>query len=373
MKITAEHTHVPTTQSGGFDDLTIPEPSPTGDIRPNPVPIAAPGLTLEDPQPPAAMVIKPKEFHDRRAPETRKGSRPAPSIPPRITKDEETSHKTPTSAGAPASKFYAFMGASGGTGVTTLCIQLAYEIASQTHKTKSLQRHIEPSVCIIDLDFETGACASYIDVPPSLEISDITGPADRIDTSLVQALMSTHECGVSVLSTPNCLGANSLANPETVLAILDAASQLYDHVILDLPRIWQPWIAAAIAGADHFAIVSELTIPSLHTTRSRIQNIETVLPNVTCDVVLNKVERRSFRNSLRLSDAEKALKRPISGAICVDYDTAREAINCGQAVGMIRPEARFVKDVKSLSQKWIHPEKKAGFFKKDRRKKRLRA
>jgi pilus assembly protein CpaE len=301
------------------------------------------------PMPPTSTIDQPKSQQQQGDPITPKGK-----TPPLATD----------------AKCYAFMGASGGSGVTTLCIQMAYEIASRVQKTKSLQRHMEPSVCLIDLDFETGACASYLDVPPSLDIADICGPADRIDKSLVQALMSTHECGISVLSTPNALGANSLANPETVLALLDAAVQMYDHVILDLPRIWQPWIGAAISGADHFAIVSELTVPSLHTARSRLANIEKVLPDVTCEVVLNKVERRSFRNSLRLGDAEKALKRTVSSVICTDQDTAREAINCGQAIGIIRPEARYVKDVKTLCAKWVKPEEKTGFFGKDRRKKR---
>lgn len=373
--------------------LIIPDPSPSGDIRPNPIPIAPVNLTEElgvgtinnnvitdanfhapspaEPEPEPSQTAHaaiPVLFTDM--PSASAVPEPSPTSAPADDVNSPIAPQAKTPPLAKEAKCYAFMGASGGSGVTTLCIQMAFEIASRVQKTKSLQRHMEPSVCLIDLDFETGACASYLDVPPSLDIADICGPADRIDRSLVQALMSTHECSISVLSTPNALGANSLANPETVLALLDAAVQMYDHVILDLPRIWQPWIGAAISGADHFAIVSELTVPSLHTARSRLANIEKVLPDVTCEVVLNKVERRSFRNSLRLGDAEKALKRTVSGVICTDQDTAREAINCGQAIGIIRPEARYVKDVKNLCRQWLDLEEKTGFFGRDRRKKR---
>ncbi len=373
-------------------DIAIPEPKPHGDLRPNPMPLT---LALEhDPSYPVAtaqdaveplsvesdnlanlesvfednVVIATAEFH----------LNPQNTAPPNsyAERQEDAVAPSPIAATTHSSeaKCYAFMGASGGTGVTSICIQFAHDIAKRTQKKVSLTAQTDPKVCLIDLDFETGSCAAYLDVPPALEISDICGPASRIDSSIVQALMSHHESGIAVLATPNALGANSLANPETILALLDAASSVYDHIILDLPRVWQSWVGAAIAGADHFAMVGELTIPSLHTTRARIANIETVLnQNVHCEVVLNKVERRSFRNSIRLADAEKALKRNVSATICVDYDTTREAINCGEAVEIIRPEARFVKDVHELSLKWLpKKEKPRGIF-KDRRRKRAAA
>jgi pilus assembly protein CpaE len=262
------------------------------------------------------------------------------------------------------------MGASGGTGVTSLCIQLAFDIAKRTKINNGFWQPIDSSVCLIDLDFETGSCASYLNIPPSLSISDVCGPAHRIDSSSFQALISQHESGLSVLTTPNALGANNQANPETILALLDVASQLYEHVIIDVPKIWLPWIAATIAGADHFALVGELNIASLHALRNRIDNIEKILgDSQSCEVILNKVERRSFRNSVRLSDAEKALKRSVSATICVDLDSTREAINCGVAVEVIRPEARYVKDVEKLSQRWFPEQIKKPVMWKDRRQK----
>jgi pilus assembly protein CpaE len=369
-------------------DIAIPEPKANGDLRPNPMPmplaVSLVEPTVDDvtskvikqfatsPVMDEAVVIKSADFHAEKAEDPQLDSLPAAFVEKREDKDVEVpAASIPENTDA---KCYALMGTSGGTGVTSICIQLAHDIAKRTQKKVSLSTQADPKVCLIDLDFETGSCAAYLDVPPSLEISDICGPANRIDTSIVQALMSHHESGIAVLATPNALGANSLANPETVLALLDAASKIYDHIILDLPRVWQSWVGAAVAGADHFAMVGELTIPSLHTTRARIANIETVLnQDLHCEVVLNKVERRSFRNSIRLADAEKALQRSVSATICVDYDTTREAINCGEAVEVIRPEARFVKDVHELSLKWLPKEEKSRGIFKDRRRKRAAA
>lgn len=363
------------------DCLAIPEPRPGGDIRPNPSPLkindtATLELTALDivavkaqtlPPPQEDDVIRSADFHaypNEDAPILERRKFDAVGFTP---EHEDNTHSYDA-------KCYALMGASGGAGVTSLCIQLAFDIAKRTKKPSSFGQHMDPTVCLIDLDFETGSCASYMDIQPSLAISDICGPASRIDNSSIQALISQHESGIAVLATPNALGANSLANPEAVLALLDTASQLYEHVILDVPRIWQSWIAAAISGADHFALVCELNIASLHTTRMRIENIEKVLgEEINCEVILNKVERRSFRNSIRLSDTEKALQRSVSATICVDVDTTREAINCGAAVEVIRPEARYVKDAAKLSHLWLPDQAKKLSFVQDRRRKKAAA
>ncbi len=362
------------------NSLIIPEPKIGGDIRPNPTPVKmSPALDSHPVMPKKALLDTPLpkpsqhgdtlvtsvEFHPLPKDEA------APFVERRMSHEPQNSIAFEDPPASDDAKCYAFMGANGGAGVTSLCIQMAFDIAKRTKKSTGLGQHIDPTVCLIDLDFETGSCASYLDIQPALAISDICGPAGRIDSSSLQALVSQHECGIAVLATPNALGANSLANPETVLALLDAASQIYSHIIIDIPRVWQPWIAAAISGADHFAVVGELNIASLHTARMRIANIEKVLgEEQSCEVILNKVERRSFRNSIRLADAEKALQRSVSAAVCVDLDTVREAINCGAAVEVIRPEARYVKDVAKLSHKWLpEPAKKLGFLKERRRKK----
>ena len=250
----------------------------------------------------------------------------------------------------------ALMGAHGGVGTTSLAIQMAYEIALSYHKNNSVLTRgnaVDPKVCLIDLNFEIGACATYLDMPPSLDMGDLSGNPDRIDPSLTKALIATHESGLALLSAPNILGGNDHVNSDTILALLDAAAQLYDVVIMDLPRLWRPWTQAAIAAADHFCVVAELTIPSLHMARDRMSAIEAALPlSQPCDVVLNQVERRSFRNALRVADASKALHRDVSGVICVDGDTVREAINCGEPVGAVRAEARYVKDVRTLLARW---------------------
>lgn len=256
----------------------------------------------------------------------------------------------------------AMMGAAGGVGVTSLCIQLAYDLAVNSQKrTQKLSRSKEPRICLIDLDFEGGSCAHHLDLIPSLSMKDLIQSPDHIDRAFVSALVTTHSSGFDLLATTNTLGGNDIANPMVVVAMLDVICQMYDHVIIDVPRYWRPWNMAAIGGADTFTIVTDLTIPSLHLARMRMEAIEDKLGGtVRTDIILNKYERRSFRNSLREKDAETALKRNVTATVCIDTDTLREAINCGEPVGAVRPESRYVKDLRYVQKQLLKQQASEG-------------
>lgn len=250
------------------------------------------------------------------------------------------------------SKVLAFMGASGGAGTTSLAVQTAYELALMCQDKRQITRRgQDPKICLIDLDFESGSCAYHLDILPNLSVNDLQGEPSHIDATFTSALTSHHECGISLLAVPNMPQANQVVNPHSVMALLDAASQLYNYVIIDMPRYWQSWTPAVIGGADFTAIVSELSVSSLHLARETLNHVtkryaDINMPN--CHIVLNKYERRSFKNTLRLKDAQTVLDQDVISTICVDTDTCREAINCGEPIGALRPDSRYVKDTRQF-------------------------
>lgn len=264
--------------------------------------------------------------------------------------DEIMATVAPT--GLDAARIFAFVGATGGVGTTSIATQLAHELAMMASSQKiSRRRPVDPTVCLIDLDFESGACAHHLDLLPSLTLEDLSGPPEQIDKAFTQALISTHESGISLLAAPNIIGANARVNPQTVMAMLDAAAELYETVIIDLPRYFQPWTLSVMRAVDVLGLTCELTIPSLHAARQSLEKLSAVPHgDINTNIILSKFERRSFKNTLRLSDAERALGQPISVTLCLDPDTTREALNCGEPAGVIRPDSRFVKDVRKLAE-----------------------
>ena len=246
--------------------------------------------------------------------------------------DMETSGGRPTCC-------LAFRGVTGGVGTTSLAIETAHIMASAKRG----------DVCLVDLDFALGMCAHYLDIGQVPSIEDLNADPARVDDTYVRAMLAHHEAGFAVLGAPGEMGANERVNPAMILRMLDVLSDMYPVLILDVPRLVRPWTQAALLAADRVCLVTELTIPALHVSRLRLDELG-ALGVEKADIVLSKYERRSFRASIRRSDAEKALGREVTCVIGIDAHTPTEAINCGEPAGRVSADSRFVKDAGALAR-----------------------
>lgn len=252
---------------------------------------------------------------------------------------------------------FAFLGAAGGAGVTGAVIETGYAAL----KTKPASGGHALRVCLMDLDFENGALASYLDIAAGVDTGVMSGDPARIDGALTSAFVTKHDSGLRLLAAPGRLGGNDGVNPNCVLALMDAATTLYDVLILDVPRLWQPWTQAALMASDRSVMLTEMTIPALHATRNRLAQIEAVTkPDRPMDIVINKHERRSFRATITTSDARQALGRDITGFVAVDPATPRNAMNCGQPAGGLQADSRYAKDMAALMKILMNPRDQAG-------------
>ena len=73
-------------------------------------------------------------------------------------------------------QIYSFISSVGGAGVTTLAIQTALLLLNSGQRTR-------PTVCLVDLDFQHGACADYLDLEPRLDLKEIEPRPERLDAS----------------------------------------------------------------------------------------------------------------------------------------------------------------------------------------------
>ena len=243
-------------------------------------------------------------------------------------------------------QIWAYMGACGGVGVTSLAIQTAYALANATEQNNK--------VCLVDLDFERSSVAACLDMVPSVLISDLNAANGRMDESLCMHFVQNYNNLFSVVCAKGELGGNDRIEAGALMALLDHLCSLYDYIILDVPQMWRPWSKAVIGVVDKFAIVSEMRVPTLHYTRTLSEAIcESLTLEQHPDIIISKYERRNFRNSLFIQDAEKVIGCENIGEICVDNETLQEALNCGMPAGKIKPNSRYVAAVNKHVDSWL--------------------
>lgn len=241
---------------------------------------------------------------------------------------------------ASAGKCWTVTPSVGGAGATLVAVEMAYQIS---------QRETRNKVCLVDLDFFDGACSSYLNCPSNLNQAALTQAADRIDEALLQAFITRHKNGIHLLAAPRSNRMWNTIKPEAILKVLDIACSTYDHVIIDLPRWPSPWTAAVVTGSDETIVMSELTVPALHAARHRAEELEDLSEGAICPhIILNRMTRKVFGNTVTVTQAEDAIGRPVYATISSDWDAALSAVNFGQAVSQAKPGNRLAKDVTVL-------------------------
>jgi pilus assembly protein CpaE len=247
-----------------------------------------------------------------------------------------------TGAAAKEAQIYTFLPAAGGVGVTTLAIQAAMLLLRQGSRAGA-------TTCLVDLDFQHGACADYLDLEPRLDLDEIEPRPERLDRQLLEVMLSQHASGLSVIAAPHRPAEMRSFDPVVVTRLLDLVSTRFDHVVIDMPRTWFSWTDNVLIGSNRLFIVTETTVPGLRHAKQMVTAIQERLGDtVEPFVIVNRFEQRMFGPGLRRADVKQALGTAFAGTIPNNYGLVREAIDRGVPLEEVKPRNNVVTELKKL-------------------------
>jgi len=240
-------------------------------------------------------------------------------------------------------QIYTFLPAVGGAGVTTLSIQTAMLLLNNGGtRTK-------PSTCLVDLDFQHGAVADYLDLEPRLNLAEIEPRPDRLDRQLLEIMLSHHSSGLAVVAAPNRPAEMRSFDPDVVTRLLDLVSSHFEYVVFDMPRTWFSWTDSVLLGSNKLFIVSETTVPALRNAQRLVAAINERLgegPNP--QVIVNRFHQQMFSSGLRRRDLERTLGKAFGGTVPNDYALVREAIDRGVPLEEVKAKNLITAELKKL-------------------------
>src|SRR5215471_8219874 len=228
-------------------------------------------------------------------------------------------------------QIYTFLPAAGGVGLTTLAIQTAMMLMRKSQRTAS-------STCLVDLDFQHGACTDYLDLEPRLDLDEIEPRPERLDRQLLEVMLSHHSSGLAVIAAPHRPAEMRSFDPNVVTRLLDLVSTRFDYVVIDTPRTWFSWTDNVLMGSNKLFIVTESTVPGLRYAKQLIAAMsERLGDTVQPQVIVNRFEQHMFGSGLRRADLKQALGGALAGTIPNSYGLVREAIDRGVPLEEVKP------------------------------------
>jgi pilus assembly protein CpaE len=208
------------------------------------------------------------------------------------------------------------IGATPGSGVTTVAANLAFALAD---------KHPGQTV-LAELDDGVPGLALNLDLKPRYSVADLGALWEIMDAIVLrQVLVETS--GLSILAyRPDTLQGEALS-PPAVRQTMALLRSLFSYVVVDLGHVLEPAQLAALALADKVVVVLRLDVPSIRLTRQFLRRLEG--EGISTERVRLLANRHGQSGQISRRQAEQALGSHIPEWVPEDPATVNGAMNKG--------------------------------------------
>lgn len=228
------------------------------------------------------------------------------------------------SANTRLARVFTVASASGGCGKTFYSTNLAAYLAKATGG----------KVLLVDLDLQFGEVAISLHLRPKRTIAELVGEED-IPGALSEYVI-THSGDFHVLCAPRDPIAGDKVGPRETTAVLEAAREAYDYVVVDTPPSINETVLAAFDQSQSLVLMATMDLPSLKNLRVFLETLKKLsLPADQISVIVNKAESGT---GIDLKEVEPLYPQGFS-AVLPYAKQVSWSINMGMPVLMADPDA----------------------------------
>ena len=211
-------------------------------------------------------------------------------------------------------KVFAFVGAKGGVGTTTLAVNVATALARGGQDT-----------LFIDMHPAYGDAAVLLGVEPRFSLVDALDNTHRLDLSFFSGLTAHSDTGVALLASSD-QPSTAPIDMHRIRLLLDFAVRNYRYTLLDVPRA-NPAMLDALEAATNIFVVTNQELASV----SGANRVAAALSRrYTREKVSLLVSRFDKGADIGTDDIEQTVHCPLRFTFPSDYRRALQALNNGR-------------------------------------------
>jgi pilus assembly protein CpaE len=241
---------------------------------------------------------------------------------------------------APVGRTVAFVPAKGGVGASTVCHNAAWSIA----------RTVGLDTVIVDLDLAFGTAGLDFNQDPPQGLGDIVAAPERLDSALLDRLLSKCTEHLSLLAAPSTLERPYDFGEETFDGVVDILRATVPVIALDIPHIWSAWTRRVAAAADEIVVVATPDLASLRNAKNLFDTFRQVRRNdAPPRLVLNMVGVPK-RPEIKVAEFARALDTQPLADIPFDPAVFGTAANNGQMIAETNAASKAAEMFLSIAQ-----------------------
>lgn len=234
----------------------------------------------------------------------------------------------------PLGKKFAFFGAKGGVGSSSLAHNLAYTIAY----------NMNDSVGVVDMDFAFGTLGLNFNQDPAQDLADLLKTPDRIDIATIDKMMLKHGGYLNLLPNITSIERSTETSVAAVSNLLQCMSQSVANSIVDLPHIWNDWVKSTLVQADQIIITATPDLASLRNTKNIVDFLKVSRGQDKDPIIVMNQIGMLKKPEIKCKDFSDTVGVPIMTEIAYNPQLFGTAANNGQML------QEFAKNEKVLNQ-----------------------
>lgn len=215
---------------------------------------------------------------------------------------------------------FAFIGAKGGVGATTIAVNVGTMLGKIARPRRAL---------LIDLHYAGGDGAVFTGAEPRFSVLDAVENINRLDQSVLRTMVISVAPATDLLAAPERPAIARLDSAK-LKHLLSVAAANYKYAVLDLPRS----DGAVLDALESVKTIYIVANQELATVRSASRLATMLRQRYGRDKVGLVISRSDRQADIGHADVEKAVGLQVAYTFPSDYRVALQALNTGRPLAL---------------------------------------
>ncbi len=259
-------------------------------------------------------------------------------------------------------RIIAFCAPKGGTGRTTLAINVAATLRDLT----------DQPVVLVDADYAAPALDVILNLDSDRDISELLPKITQMDERLVSSVLRKHALGISVLLAPPPGNHSSRISLPKVQQILMVLKRMFPWVIVDTGLPLNETAFAFLDSADRILVTALPEMVGLRNTRLLLDQLrDHGYPDDKVRLILNRAD---MTGGVSREDIQERLKVAFEQTVPNDQPLVTHSINRGIPLVVSHPQSAVGRAIRDIGRELVDelaPDldvEKAGLLKRSSRR-----
>ncbi|MDW3178595.1 MAG: P-loop NTPase [Acidimicrobiia bacterium] len=225
----------------------------------------------------------------------------------------------------------------GGSGKSVIATNLAVVLAERS----------DGPVVLVDADLQFGDVAVMMKLAPTHTVVDAVSNIERLDASLLESLLATHEpSGLRVLPAPLEPAFADQIGAAEMVKIIEILRKFCVHVVIDTPAYFNDVVLGLVEVSDDVLLVAGMDIPNIKNVKIGLQTLR--LLNTPMEKLRLILNRANSKVKLDIGGVERTLQ--VSAEALVPSDVVvPQSVNKGVPFVISHPKSGVAKSIRALA------------------------